>query len=115
MSEAVGNVHVTTATLTPTSLFWEIAAGVFVITGFSVSVTITSKLLVVLFPELSVAVYDTVVVPTGNVSPELCVLTNVATVALSEAVGAVQVITAPQRPVSLFLAIPEGVSEITGF
>jgi hypothetical protein len=60
-------------------------------TGFSVSFTVTSNEHVTELPAASVAVYVTVVVPTGKTSPGLWVLVMVTPVQLSDSVGAVQV------------------------
>ena len=69
--------------------------------GFSLSVTTTSKLIVVWFPAASSAVYVTVVVPTANASPLLWVDVKLVTPQLSPEVGSVQLTTALQRPPSL--------------
>jgi hypothetical protein len=56
-----------------------------VITGFSASVTVTVKLQLVVLPLASVAVFVTVVVPTGNVLPLALLLTRFVTPQLSVA------------------------------
>jgi hypothetical protein len=58
-----------------------------VITGFSVSLTVTVKVQVAVLPELSVAVQVTVVVPLGKVEPEGGLQTTVTPGQLSAAVG----------------------------
>ena len=79
-------------------------------TGASVSVTITSKLQKLVLPAASVAVKLTVVVPTGNVSPEAgpLVWRIVAPSALSVNSGIVKSTTAPQTPGSLLRSIFSG-------
>ena len=56
LSVAVGAVQVTTAPHAPASLLWVRLLGVPVITGFSVSLIVTVKLLVRTLPWISVAV-----------------------------------------------------------
>src|SRR5687768_11259149 len=68
------------------------------ITGFVLSLTMTLKLQVAVFPEPSMAIYVTSVVPIGKVLPGAFVLVNVEREQLSEAVGGVQVATASQDP-----------------
>ena len=65
------------------------------------------------FPAVSVAVYVTVVTPTGNVLPELWVDENDVTPTLSVAVGVSQVATLPVET-SEFIVMLEGIPEITG-
>ncbi len=48
------------------------------------------------FPEASVAVYETTVVPNGKVSPDVCELVKLTSEQLSDAVGDAQVTTAWQ-------------------
>ena len=84
------------------------------ITGASSSVTVTVKVAAVEFPWMSVAVYATVVVPTGKVSPEAASPTIESIPQLSAAVGAVQFTTALQFPASLVWVMSVGMSEITG-
>src|SRR5258708_4407161 len=67
LSVTVG-AKVTVAPHTPGSVPVVISAGQ-VITGFSVSLTVTMKLQLATLPELSVAVQVTVVVPTGKMDP----------------------------------------------
>src|SRR5678816_2269678 len=62
----------TAATQTPGSVFTSRLA--VVITGFSVSFTVTVKVLVCALPWASITVEVTVVVPTGKVDPEAGVL-----------------------------------------
>jgi hypothetical protein len=68
--------------------------GVLEITGLVLSTTVTVNEVELLFPATSVNVYITVVVPDGNVSPEVW-LDDTVTVPLqlSIAVGAVHVAT----------------------
>ncbi len=56
LSTAVGSVQVATAQQTPGSLVWEMSAGMSMIVGASLSITVTVKLAVVLSPIVSVAV-----------------------------------------------------------
>src|SRR4029077_15702744 len=95
LSVAVGAVKVTTAPHTPASLFAAMFACA-LNTGFSLSVTTTSKVLVCVFPCASVTVQTTAVVPTGNREPEAGTQGRAPKPGqLSVAVGAVKVITAP--------------------
>jgi hypothetical protein len=59
--------------------------------GFELSTTTTLNVHVAVLPAGSVAVYVTGVVPSEKRDPEVCVLENVLTEQLSEAVGAAQV------------------------
>ena len=68
LSVPTGAVYVITAPQTPGSLLWIIFPGQ-VIAGASVSFTVTSKLQVAVFPELSVTIKVLVVVPIGKVLP----------------------------------------------
>src|SRR5260370_4421908 len=67
LSVTVG-AKVTVAAHTPGSVPVVISAGQ-VITGFSVSLTVTLKRQLATLPLASVAVHDTVVVPTGKIDP----------------------------------------------
>ena len=58
--------------------------------GGMVSKTVILNEQVAVFPDSSVAVYKTVVRPTGNKLPEACVLSTVTAVQASLAVGEVQ-------------------------
>jgi hypothetical protein len=78
------------------------------ITGDSLSVTVTLKVHDTELPQLSVAVYVTDVVPAGKVSPELCELTITGELQLSLKEGAVQVTVAPQVPGALFTVMSAG-------
>ena len=69
-----------------------------VIVGGWVSLTVTVKLHVDVFPDASVAVLVTVVVPTGKVLPEAGLLVTVTPGQLSLAVGDAKFTTAPQIP-----------------
>jgi hypothetical protein len=53
------------------------------------------------------------VLPTGNVSPELCVESKDVTAMLSVAVGSLQVTTIPLGT-SVSMVMSEGIPEITG-
>ncbi len=83
------------------------------IVGNSVSSTVMSNSHVVTLPAASIAVYVTVVVPTGKKSPELCE-DVIVTPQLSVSVGTVQLTIAPQSPASLDTVMSCGQSEITG-
>src|SRR5258706_15294123 len=87
------------ATLFRSSLLTVMSVGT-VSAGFSVSFTVTVKVLVVGFPWSSVSGTRTVVGPTGNVEPEGGVLTDATPGQLSVA-GGVKVTTAPHPPGSL--------------
>ena len=69
LSEVVGSVQLTAAAQRPASLVCMMSAGVPLMVGASPSVTVTVKLAVAVLPWISVAVYVTVVVPTGKASP----------------------------------------------
>jgi len=56
LSAAVGSVQVTAVVQRPASVFWVISAGVPEIVGFWLSVTMTLKVEVTVFPEGSTAV-----------------------------------------------------------
>ena len=56
LSEAVGAVQLTRAPQSPASLFCVMSDGMPLKAGFSSSVTVTSNVLVVVFPFTSVAV-----------------------------------------------------------
>ena len=94
----------------------EVAAGA-VIVGFCVSFTVTVKLDVVVLPAASVALYVTVVVPTGKVDPLTgpAVCAMLLPVQLSAAVGAVHVTTAPHTPSSFDLMMLAGKATMVGF
>ena len=104
--------------VTPNALHDEFALTVTlagaVIVGFCVSLTVTVKLAVVAFPAPSVAVYVTVVVPSGKVAPELCVLVKTTPAQLSLAVGAVQVTTPLHEPTAFPITIFAGIPAIVG-
>ena len=91
-----------------------IFAGTFVITGSSISVTVTVKLAVSSFPWISVAVYVTVVSPTGKLAPGKWFEVNVSISQLSVASGAVQVTIAAQVPASELTAMFVGTFVISG-
>ena len=116
LSAAVGAVQVTTASQTPASLLCVMSLGQPLMTGFSVSLTVTvnEQGVAFVFPQASSAVYVTVVTPTGNVSPGLCDGVSVTPGQLSLAVGAVQVTTAEQLPVSLDWVMSLGQPMIVG-
>jgi hypothetical protein len=84
-----------------------------VITGASVSFTVTLNEQVAVFPEASVAVQVTVFVPIGNVLPEEGAHKTVTPGQLSVA-DAVNVTAAPHTPGSLLTVIFDG-QVITGF
>jgi hypothetical protein len=76
--------------------------------------TLTSKVQVDTFPDSSVAVYTTVVVPMGKVSPGSCDDTRVTNPQLSVAIGAVQVATASHSSSATSSISATGQPEITG-
>src|SRR5262245_5734654 len=76
-------------------------------TGFSLSTTVTVKLLVVWFPAASVPTAITVVVPMGNVEPDGGVTTSVAPGTLSWMVT-MKLTTAPFWPGSVGTVIGPG-------
>ena len=66
-------------------------------------------------PELSVAVYVTLVLPMGKSAPESTSEDSVTEPELSEAVGSVQVTVAVATPLSVVTAWDGGQPEIVGF
>src|SRR5690606_33985141 len=114
LSDAVGAVHVTTASHELASVLTVMSVGQFAITGTSVSSTVTSNEHVVVLPAPSVAVYVTVVVPIGITSPGSCVLVNVVPVQLSVNVGAIHVTTASHELASVLTVMSVGQFAITG-
>ena len=76
-------------------------------TGRSRSMTVTSKLVVAVLPEASVAVQVTVVVPMGKREPEAGVQRTLTAEQLSVAVGT-KVTTAESRPASAFTEMLPG-------
>jgi hypothetical protein len=114
LSFAAGTVQLTDAPQLPAVLKALIVDGHPAITGFSLSITVISNEHVILFPASSVAVYVTVVVPTGNTSPLFAVLVNVFIPQLSAAVGAIHVTDAPQIAASFTTDIFEGHPKIEG-
>ena len=108
--------YVTTA---PFTLFSVVLAVAVTLAGHTtlgacVSFTVTVKLLVAVLPDASVAVYTTVVVPTGKIAPDACVDVNVGLGQLSVVVAAVQLTTAEQLFASVPLVMFDGVFTITG-
>jgi hypothetical protein len=87
-----------------------------VMVGSSLSITVTSKLQVAVFPLPSVTTKVLVVVPTGNALPlgNPAVWVRVAPGQLSAVVGVAKVTTAEHNPVSLFTVISAG-QLIVGF
>ncbi len=106
LSDAVG-VKPTTAPHTPASLLTVMSVGT-VSAGFSVSLTVTANVLVVVLPCASVTVLVTVVVPTGNVEPEAGVLVTEPTPGQLSVAEVVKVTTAPHTPGSLLIVMPIG-------
>lgn len=90
LSEAVGAVQFTTASQDAFAATL-IVEGQPLTTGFVLSVTVTLKVQVDVFPFPSVAVYVTSVVPNGKLLPGVWEPVNVETEQLSTAVGSVQV------------------------
>jgi len=91
LSLTVGALHVTTALHWFGSVPVEMSLGHPEITGFSLSSTVIPKEQVAVLPEASVAVYVTVVEPTGNELPldKPAVITAETPGQLSLAVGVV--------------------------
>ena len=83
--------------------------------GSSVSLTVTSNVQLALFPARSVTTNVSVVIPTGNVEPETSptVCKVVEPEQLSNPVGGVNVMSAPQIPASFDIVISGG-HEIVG-
>jgi hypothetical protein len=110
LSLAAGAGQLTTAPQTPGLLFVEMFRGHEVNTGASLSVTVTVKLQVDVFPPASVAVYTMFVVPIGNVDPpgKPAVCTKETPAQLSVTVGATHDTTAEQLPGVLLTEIFTG-------
>jgi hypothetical protein len=85
------------------------------ITGSVSSLTTTLKEHVAIFPEPSVAVYNTTVVPNGNTSPGSWELVKLASEQLSPAVGAAQFTTCSHEPLALTMISIDRQPEMTGF
>ena len=105
LSETVGE-KLTIAPQTPASLDTVMSAGQ-VTTGASVSFTVTLKVQELVFPEASVPVTVTKVVPTGNTLPEAGTLEVVTPGQLSVVVGE-KVTIAEHDPASLDTVISAG-------
>jgi hypothetical protein len=116
LSVAVGATQLTTAPHMPGVLVVVTFTGHEVKTGNSLSVTETVNAQVAVLPLASVAVYDMLVTPIGNVDPDgkpaVCVNANPAQ--LSLAVGAAQNTIAPHVPGVLFTLIFAGQLVNTG-
>jgi len=87
LSVALTNQVTLEASQTPAVVFVTMLAGQ-VITGFSVSLTVTVKLQLAVLPEASVAVQLTVFVPFGKMKPLGGVQTKLTPGQLSDRVGA---------------------------
>ena len=109
-------LYVTTAPFTLFSVVLAVAVTLegHTTLGACVSFTVTVKLLVAVLPDASVAVYTTVVVPTGKVLPDAGNELMVANGQLSVVVAAVQLTTAEQLFASVPVVIFDGVFTITG-
>ena len=109
LSVATGVVYDTTAPHVPAVLFTVMFAG-HAIVGFSLSLTVTVKLQLAVFPAPSVTRNVFVVVPAGNVAPlarpAVCVV--VAPGQLSVPDGVVYATTAPHVPAALFIVMFAG-------
>jgi hypothetical protein len=114
LSLAVGAVQVTTLLQLPAAAVVTIFEGIPLMVGLILSLMVTVKEAVVICPAASVAVYVTVVVPTGKVAPLVWVEVNELTLQLSPAVGAVQVTTLPQVPAVTFCVMFEGIPLMVG-
>ena len=77
--------------------------------------TVMSKVQLSVFPEPSVDVKVTEVVPIGKLSPGLSIVVSVWLPELSVAVGSVQVTLAVAIPASVFTVWLDGHPVITGF
>jgi hypothetical protein len=95
-------------------VFTTIALGQPAMAGASASTTVTVNEHVAVFPEVSVAVQVTVVVPFGNADPDAGEQTTEARPQLSLPVGMVHVTTALQSPGSVFATMFAGQPERVG-
>jgi len=85
-----------------------------VTTGAELSATVTVNEQLEVFPDASVAVYVTVVVPTLNVDPEAWLEDKITPGQLSDPVGSTQLTTAEQLAVAVETEILVGQLVITG-
>lgn len=117
---AVGAVHVTTALISPVAAVEDAPAGQLEITGETLSTipaweTTTSNWQTATFPDGSLKVYVTVVVPTRNESPGLCEdVTTTTPPDESVADGTVHVAAALLDPTLACALACAGQLEITG-
>ena len=117
LSLAVGGFQNTCCPQVPFEALTVIFAGQPVMVGGWLSITVTVKLAVEILLCISVAVYVTVVTPTGKISalpPPAALLANDSMPQLSEADGAVQVTNLEQLFASAFTVILAGILVITG-
>ena len=98
LSAETGKDHVTTAVHALLAVGTTMLDGTLVQTGPWLSVTVIVKVAVAVRPLMSVAVYVTAVVPTGNRAPGLWLLTNNVPGQLSVTVGIVQETGAVHKP-----------------
>ena len=109
LSDGVGAVHVTDTEHEPALSVMVILSGHPSMTGSSSSETTTSKVQTASLPQLSTAVYVTVVGPSGKNEPGVCDSVGVRGPShRSDAVGAAQLTTAPHWPESFDTAMFEG-------
>ncbi len=113
LSAVIGAGTVTSAEHRPGSVVWLMSTGQ-VIVGSSSSVTVTVKAMLLMLPWMSVAVQVTVVTPISKKFPEEELQVTISIPQLSEAVGSVQVTTAPQTPGSLVWVMSAGMPLIVG-
>ncbi len=114
LSSEVGSSQVTTASHSPGVFSTWMLAGPESIVGTWSSITVTSKDWPVTFPLTSVTTTETVVIPTGKVSPELCEFTTDSTPQSSSIVGGSQVTTASHRPAIAEISMLSGSPTIVG-
>src|SRR5690606_40387291 len=104
LCDAVLRLPLSAARQPVTTVFPSVSFGQTFTVGASVSTTVTLNEHVAVLPAPSVAVYVTVVVPSGNTSPLLCELDN-DTEQLSQSDEAAHVPTAPQELASVLTVI----------
>jgi hypothetical protein len=114
LSAAKGAFQVTAALHELVDVGTTMLDGTLVHTGLWLSVTVMVKAAVATRPLMSVAVYVTTVVPTGNKAPGLKLLTNKVPEQLSVTVGTVHVTGAVHKPELAATVMFEGTWEMTG-
>jgi len=114
LSLALGSAQVTSAPQSPAEFSTIKSSGKPDIVGLSVSRTVTVKKLLDEFPELSKAVYVTIVEPTEKTLPGLWSTSRVKEPQFSETMGSVQLAAALQVPLAVSTDKSIGMPEMIG-